>query len=159
MSTQGYKGDNDAGIGREMSGLKSSSTVSKFLQNLKFPSTSEWNYIGSKTPSPMNSPKNSPINQEGNPENFRQDTETVSIHSFDSLAFAQDEQVIFFPFVVSVIFVILQHSSGFHMMFSYAASHARNGAAAAGVAEYYCHVQAGLWRVGLCPKQGESSLI
>lgn len=41
-------------------------------------------------------------------------------------------------------FVIPLHSSGVHMIFTYAASHARTGAAAAGVAEYYRHVQAGL---------------
>lgn len=37
-----------------------------------------------------------------------------------------------------------------------AVRHARSGADAAGVAEYYCHVQTGLSRTGSCSKQGES---
>ncbi|KAF7806759.1 U-box domain-containing protein 34 [Senna tora] len=92
MPTQGNKEDSDAGIDREISGLGSSSTEHNFFQN--FPSMSEWSYMGFQTSSPINSLKNSTINQGGNPESSRDDADTVSIHSFDSLASAQFEQPI-----------------------------------------------------------------
>ncbi|KAI9112552.1 hypothetical protein K1719_016475 [Acacia pycnantha] len=88
VSTQGNTGDVDAHSGREITGFNSPTTGPDFLTN-RFPSMSEWSYIGSQTSSPANS---LPSINEGNLESFRDDAETASIHSFDSLASAQIEQ-------------------------------------------------------------------
>lgn len=95
MSTKVNKADNDAGIGREMSGISSSSTEPKILKNFKFLSISERSYIGLQTFSHRrDSFENSTKNKEENPENCGDDIEAISLHSFDSIASAQREQLV-----------------------------------------------------------------
>lgn len=89
MPTEQNKGDDG-----EISGHSSFITEPKSSQNVSFPSMSEWSYMDFQASSSMSSLKNYPINQEGNPENSIDDVETVSIHSFDSMASVQSEQVI-----------------------------------------------------------------
>jgi len=94
MSTKVNEADNEAGIGREMSGISSYTTESKILKNFRFLSLSEHSYIGLQTFSRRNSFENSTKND--NPENCGDDIEMISLHSFDSIASAQREQVNFF---------------------------------------------------------------
>ncbi|KAK7291825.1 hypothetical protein RIF29_07278 [Crotalaria pallida] len=89
MSTQVNKGDSGGGIGREMSGINSSSSP----KNFKFLSISERSYIGLQISSRRNSFENYTKNEEENPENCGDDFETFSLHSFDSIASAQREQL------------------------------------------------------------------
>lgn len=96
MSTKVNKADNSAGIGREMSGISSSSNEPKILRNFRFLSISERSYIGLQSSSRRNSFENSTKNEEQNSENCGDDIETISLHSFDSIASAQREQVTFF---------------------------------------------------------------
>ncbi|KAL2338745.1 hypothetical protein Fmac_013191 [Flemingia macrophylla] len=95
MSANVNKADNDAGIGREMSGISSSSTEPKILKNFRFLSISERSYIGLKTFSHRrDSFENSTRNEEENPENCGDYIEGISLHSFDSVASAQREQLV-----------------------------------------------------------------
>ncbi|KAK7388220.1 hypothetical protein VNO78_23030 [Psophocarpus tetragonolobus] len=94
LSTIVNKADSDAGIGREMSGISSSSTEPKVLKNFRFLSISERSYIGLQTFSNRNSFENSTKNEEENPENCGDDIETISLHSFDSIASAQRDQLV-----------------------------------------------------------------
>ncbi|RDY08570.1 U-box domain-containing protein 34, partial [Mucuna pruriens] len=93
MSTNVNKADNDAGIGKEMSGISSSSSEPKILKNFRFLSISERSYIGLQTFSRRDSFENSTKNEEENPENCGDDIETI-FHSFDSIASAQREQLV-----------------------------------------------------------------
>ncbi|KAK8471059.1 hypothetical protein PHAVU_003G134500 [Phaseolus vulgaris] len=92
MSTKVNEVDNEAGIGREMSGISASTTESKILKNFRFLSLSEHSYIGLQTFSRRNSFENSTKND--NPENCGDDIEMISLHSFDSIASAQREQLV-----------------------------------------------------------------
>ncbi|KAK7347834.1 hypothetical protein VNO80_22373 [Phaseolus coccineus] len=92
MSTKVNEIDNEAGIGREMSGISSSTTESKILKNFRFLSLSEHSYIGLQTLSRRDSFENSTKND--NPENCGDDIEMISLHSFDSIASAQREQLV-----------------------------------------------------------------
>ncbi|KAL9325866.1 hypothetical protein ACSQ67_006511 [Phaseolus vulgaris] len=92
MSTKVNEADNEAGIGREMSGISSYTTESKILKNFRFLSLSEHSYIGLQTFSRRNSFENSTKND--NPENCGDDIEMISLHSFDSIASAQREQLV-----------------------------------------------------------------
>ncbi|KHN17687.1 U-box domain-containing protein 34 [Glycine soja] len=92
LSTKVNKEDN--GIGREMSGISSSSTEPKILRNFRFLSISERSYIGLQSSSRRNSFENSTKNEEQNSENCGDDIETISLHSFDSIASAQREQLV-----------------------------------------------------------------
>ena len=85
MYTQVNKGENGAGIGREMSGINS-----PILKNFRFLSISERSYIGLQAPSRRDSFENSSSGD---------DFEAISFHSFDSIASAQREQVISFIFL------------------------------------------------------------
>ncbi|WVZ10050.1 hypothetical protein V8G54_014580 [Vigna mungo] len=91
MSTKVNKVDNDAGLDREMSGISSSTTESKFLKNFRFLPISEHSYIGLQTFSRRDSFENS--TKSHNPENCGDDIEMISLHSFDSIASAQREQL------------------------------------------------------------------
>ncbi|BAT76841.1 U-box domain-containing protein [Vigna angularis] len=91
MSTEVNKVDNDAGIDREMSGISSSTSESKFLKNFRFLSISDHSYIGLQTFSRRDSFENS--SKSDNPENCGNDIEMISLHSFDSIASAQRKQL------------------------------------------------------------------
>jgi len=104
MSTKVNKVDNEAGIDREMSGISSSTTESKILKNFRFLSISEHSYIGLQTFSRRDSFENS-INND-NPENCGDDIEMISLHTFDSIASAQREQVTFFFLVNRILWKV-----------------------------------------------------
>lgn len=93
MSTQVNKANYGAGFGGEMSGIKSSSMEPKILKNFRFLSLSDRSYIGLQTNSRRSSFENSIQNEEEIPEYIGDDVETISLHSFDSIASAQLEQV------------------------------------------------------------------
>ncbi|KAK7265393.1 hypothetical protein RJT34_33013 [Clitoria ternatea] len=93
MSAEVNRSDNGAGIGREMSGVNSSSAEPKLLKHFRFLSISERSYIGLQTSSRRNSFEHS-IKNEENPENCGDDFETISLYSFDSIASAQREQLV-----------------------------------------------------------------
>ncbi|KAI4335267.1 hypothetical protein L6164_013930 [Bauhinia variegata] len=92
MSSRRDNGENGTSIGRELSGLKSSSTESNIFKNLRFSSISECNYDW-QTSNGMSSFTNATTIQEGNPENPGDDAETISIHSFGSIPSAPYEQL------------------------------------------------------------------
>lgn len=159
MSTKVNKVENDAGLDREISGISSSTTESKFLKNFRFLSISEHSYVGLQTFSRRDSFENS--TKSDNPENCGDDIEMISLHSFDSIASAQREQVIFLflfkrilrrvssinnLFRENAIYIfIFQQACGVHMLCTYVVSRARRSrTAATGVAKYYRHVQTGL---------------
>ncbi|KAK7329670.1 hypothetical protein VNO77_23844 [Canavalia gladiata] len=94
MSSEVNKADNSPDIGREMSGLNSSSTEPKILKSFRFLSISDRSYIGLQASSRRDSFENSTKIEEENPENFGDDIETFSLHSFDSIASVQREQLV-----------------------------------------------------------------
>ena len=96
MSTKVNKADNGAGIGRQMSAISSSSTEPIILRNFRFLSISDICYIGLQSSSRRDYFENTTKNEEENPENCRDDIETISLHSFDFIASAQRQQVAFF---------------------------------------------------------------
>ncbi|XP_057417039.1 U-box domain-containing protein 34 isoform X2 [Lotus japonicus] len=93
MSTQVNKANYGAGFGGEMSGINSSSMEPKILKNFRFLSLSDRSYIGLQTNSRRSSFENSIQNEEEIPEYIGDDVETISLHSFDSIASAQLEQL------------------------------------------------------------------
>ncbi|CAI8611030.1 unnamed protein product [Vicia faba] len=94
VSTQLNKSDNGAGIGGQVSGISSSSAELKSLKNFRFLSISERSYIGLQTSSRRNSFENSTISEEANPENYGDYVDTISLHSFDSIASAHREPLV-----------------------------------------------------------------
>ncbi|KAI5415222.1 U-box domain-containing protein 34 [Lathyrus oleraceus] len=94
VSTQLNKSDNGAGIGGQVSGISASSAELKSLKNFRFLSISERSYIGLQTSSRRNSFENSTISEEANPENYGDYVDTISLHSFDSIASAQREPLV-----------------------------------------------------------------
>lgn len=97
VSTQVNKEENGAGIGGQiMSGINSSLTEPKILKSFRFLSISEHSYIGLQTSSRRASFENSTRSEEETPENYGDHVDTISLHSFDSIASAQHEPVTFF---------------------------------------------------------------
>ena len=153
MSTQMDRNDGNTSIGRELSGLSTSTTEPTISNNFKYSSISEYSYKDFQSSSHMHSFRNANINQEGNPESSEDDVETISVSSFDSMASAPCEQVNFplfafvheyFRLVVIVLFSILQYGCDVHIVCNYAVIYARRSQAATeGAAEYCCHVQTG----------------
>ncbi|OIW18729.1 hypothetical protein TanjilG_13481 [Lupinus angustifolius] len=93
MSTQMNKGENGAGIGSEASRFNSSSAEPESPKNFKFLSISARSYIGLQISSRRSSFENHTRNEEQNLENCDDDFETFSLHSFDSIASVQREQL------------------------------------------------------------------
>ncbi|MCH83134.1 U-box domain-containing protein 34-like, partial [Trifolium medium] len=91
VSNHVNKSDNGAGVGGQMSGISASSTELKMLKNFRFLSISERSYIGLQTSSRRNSFENSTISEEANPENYGDYVDSISLHSFDSIASAHHE--------------------------------------------------------------------
>lgn len=79
-----------------MSRIYSSSTEPKILKNFRFLSISERSYIGLQTSKRRDSFENSIRNEEENPENCGDDVETISLHSFDSIASTREQVTFFF---------------------------------------------------------------
>ncbi|WJX96498.1 hypothetical protein P8452_77697 [Trifolium repens] len=94
MSNHVNKSDNGAGVGGQMSGISASSAELKMLKNFRFLSISERSYIGLQTSSRRNSFENSTISEEANPENYGDYVDTISLHSFDSIASARHEPLV-----------------------------------------------------------------
>ncbi|CAK8564018.1 unnamed protein product [Lathyrus sativus] len=88
------KPDNGAGISGQVSGISASSAELKILKNFRFLSISERSYIGLQTSSRRNSFENSIISEEANPENYGDYVDTISLHSFDSIASAHREPLV-----------------------------------------------------------------
>jgi hypothetical protein len=101
VSNHVNKSDNGAGVGGQMSGISASSAELKMLKNFRFLSISERSYIGLQTSSRRNSFENSTISEEANPENYGDYVDTISLHSFDSIASARHEPVTSFFLVRS----------------------------------------------------------
>ncbi|XP_058756319.1 U-box domain-containing protein 34 isoform X2 [Vicia villosa] len=94
VSTQLNKSDNGAGISGQVSGISASSAELKLLKNFRFLSISERSYIGLQTSSRRNSFENSTISEEANPDNYGDFVDTISLHSFDSIASAHREPLV-----------------------------------------------------------------
>lgn len=94
VSSRINKSDNGAGVGGQMSGISASSTELKVLKNFRFLSISEHSYIGLQTSSRRSSFENSAISEEANPENYGDYVDTISLHSFDSIASAHHEPLV-----------------------------------------------------------------
>jgi nucleotide-binding universal stress UspA family protein len=94
VSNHVNKSDNGAGVGGQMSGISASSAELKMLKNFRFLSISERSYIGLQTSSRRNSFENSTISEEANPENYGDYVDTISLHSFDSIASARHEPLV-----------------------------------------------------------------
>jgi hypothetical protein len=101
VSNHVNKSDNGAGVGGQMSGISASSAELKMLKNFRFLSISEHSYIGLQTSSRRNSFENSTISEEANPENYGDYVDSISLHSFDSIASARHEPVTSFFLVRS----------------------------------------------------------
>lgn len=96
VSTEANKPDNGVRIGEQMPRINESSAGPKILKNFKFLSISDHSYIGLQTSSRRNSFENSTRSEEENPENYGDYVDSISFHSFDSIASAQHEPVTFF---------------------------------------------------------------
>ncbi|WJX90969.1 hypothetical protein P8452_72810 [Trifolium repens] len=94
VSNHVNKSDNGAGVGGQMSGISASSAELKMLKNFRFLSISERSYIGLQTSSRRNSFENSTISEEANPENYGDYVDSISLHSFDSIASARHEPLV-----------------------------------------------------------------
>ncbi|CAJ2649910.1 unnamed protein product [Trifolium pratense] len=94
VSNHANKSDNGAGVGGQISAISASSTELKMLKNFRFLSISERSYIGLQTSSRRNSFENSTISEEANPENYGDYVDSISLHSFDSIASAHHEPLV-----------------------------------------------------------------
>ncbi|XP_045815482.1 U-box domain-containing protein 34-like [Trifolium pratense] len=94
VSNHVNKSDNGAGVGGQISGISASSAELKMLKNFRFLSISERSYIGLQTSSRRNSFENSTISEEANPENYGDYVDSISLHSFDSIASAHHEPLV-----------------------------------------------------------------
>ncbi|XP_004507961.1 U-box domain-containing protein 34 [Cicer arietinum] len=94
VSTEANKPDNGVRIGEQMPRINESSAGPKILKNFKFLSISDHSYIGLQTSSRRNSFENSTRSEEENPENYGDYVDSISFHSFDSIASAQHEPLV-----------------------------------------------------------------